>query len=352
MSLQSEEPIKQRMQFDQNGADLEPDCDASDGSNSEPVSLKQASHFDGEELVADTQAIPVFEAREIIPTKGLSRLGRSVIVLGVVLVIVQAVQSLLAAWQSGIGMFVLLSAFLSLGSLWIGRLGWKEFYRLKQLKGAGAAQVQGERLRNSVQQGEANRFLDQLCKSLPVHDGVQMFYQTRRCEHTDAEQLKLFDSYVLTPLDQKAKAIVYRYALESTLLLAASPVAVMDVVLILWRNQRMIGELTECYGIELGYWSRIRLLRLVVVNMLYAGVSEAAIDLGNQFLSMEMTGKLSVRVAQGLGGGMLTARLGYQAMAVCRPLAFTEQTRPGLGELYGQLMKEVKRLLFSRKSEG
>lgn len=71
----------------------------------------------------------------------------------------------------------------------------------------------------------------------------------------------------------------------------------------------MINALCEVYGIELGYWSRIRLLRLVFVNMAAAGASELAIDASMDMMSMDLAGKLSVRAGQGLGIGILTARL-------------------------------------------
>jgi putative membrane protein len=59
-------------------------------------------------------------------------------------------------------------------------------------------------------------------------------------------------------------------------------------------------------------------------------------------LSLEMTGKLSARLAQGMGGGLLTARLGYQAMALCRPLAFGDKNRPKLTKLHSELLAELK----------
>ncbi|CAM3736363.1 YcjF family protein [Parendozoicomonas haliclonae] len=343
MSQKSEDSLKRRVQFDETLPEARVDP--------REASLEGAQQFTAGELIEpDSPEIPVFEAKEIVSPKRSSRLGRWVVLSGLVLIAGQTGYSLWESWQAGSWLFGLKAAFIALGGVWIGRLGWQEYRKLKQLKGTEDIQAQAERLRESVQQGEATRFLNGLCQNLPQHEGVQTFYQMRRSEHTDAEQLTLFDGYVLNPLDEKAKAIVHRYSLESSLLLAASPVAVLDIALILWRNQRMIRELAECYGIELGYWSRIRLLRLVVGNILYAGVSEAAIDLGSQYLSMEMTGKVSARIAQGLGGGMLTARLGYQAMALCRPLTFTDRNRPRLGELHGQLLQEVKKRLLNQGS--
>lgn len=126
------------------------------------------------------------------------------------------------------------------------------------------------------------------------------------------------------------------------------------MALILWRNQKMIQDIARCYGVELGYWSRIRLIRGILVNILYAGTTELATDLGTQLLSVEMSGKLSARLGQGLGGGLLTARLGYQAMALCRPLAFSSASKPKLSRIHKELLLELKDFsasVLARKTE-
>ena len=83
-----------------------------------------------------------------------------------------------------------------------------------------------------------------------------------------------------------------------------------------------MNKIAEIYGIELGYFSRIRLLRMVLVNIAFAGATEVAQDIGMDWLSQDVTAKLSTRIAQGIGVGLLTARLGVKAMELCRPLAF------------------------------
>jgi putative membrane protein len=44
---------------------------------------------------------------------------------------------------------------------------------------------------------------------------------------------------------------------------------------------------------------------------------------------------------------MLTARLGYQAMALCRPIVFREEQRPKLSKVHQELLIELKQ--FSGK---
>lgn len=92
------------------------------------------------------------------------------------------------------------------------------------------------------------------------------------------------------------------------------------MLLVAWRNFRLIEQISAVYGVELGYWSRIRLVKLVLANMALAGASEVVADTGMNMLSMDIAGRVSTRVAQGVGVGLLTARLGLKAMALMRPL--------------------------------
>ena len=198
-----------------------------------------------------------------------------------------------------------------------------------------------------MQQGEADKFIGNIITNLPEGIDFTQYHDASRDGHNDAEKLILFDEIILNDRDKVAKKIVRRFAQESALLLAASPLAVLDMAIILWRNQRMIVKIAHCYGIELGYWSRIKLIRGVITNIIYAGTSEIATDLGTQLLSVEMSGKLSARLGQGLGGGLLTARLGYQAMALCRPLSFKESSRPRLSGIHKELLLDLKELSSS-----
>lgn len=91
------------------------------------------------------------------------------------------------------------------------------------------------------------------------------------------------------------------YSTESAVLVALSPLAIADMLLVAWRNFKMIDELGKIYGVELGYWSRIRLLKLVFINMAAAGASELAVDVGTNMMSLSVAGKISTRAAQGIG---------------------------------------------------
>ena len=147
------------------------------------------------------------------------------------------------------------------------------------------------------------------------------------------------------------RSAISRSAAESTLMIAVSPLALVDMAFIAWRNLRLVNRIATIYGIELGYYSRIRLFRLVLLNMAFAGASEMVREVGLDWMSQDLAARVSARVAQGLGAGLLTARLGVKAMELCRPLPWTEDDKPRLGDFRRQLLSEVKATLQKQKRE-
>ncbi|MBB1270205.1 TIGR01620 family protein [Shewanella sp. SR44-3] len=234
----------------------------------------------------------------------------------------------------------------------VASLGFiSEWRKLGQLKQVVSTQETGERLALSMQIGEADKFITPLLKRYPEDSASRQYLTHINPEHNDAEKLMLFDTLVLSQRDSEAKKLISRYAAEAALLLSASPLAALDMAIILWRNQKMVTQVAQIYAIDLGYWSRIKLLRSIVANIIYAGSAELITDLGTQVLSLEMAGKLSARVAQGLGGGLLTARLGYQAMSLCRPLVFNQDNKPKLSQLHQSLLSQLKDLSLTSFSQ-
>lgn len=296
-----------------------------------------------ETLAAQPQVLDVTSIRpKLHQSRRWSWLARLSLMALILLTLVQTGLGLRDAWVASPWLFSFYGVVLGLVGSWAIVGAVSEYQKLKRLKQVADTQDTGARLALSMQMGEADSFIDNIVRHYPDSQGLQRLRHSLKDEHNDAEKVLLFEDLVLTERDELAKKVVCRYAAESAVLLAASPLAALDMAIILWRNQRMLRDVAACYGIELGYWSRIKLIRSIVINIIYAGTSELVTDLGTQLLSVEMTGKLSARLAQGLGGGLLTARLGYQAMALCRPIGFREGQRPKLSKVHQELLIELK----------
>ncbi|RUO72877.1 YcjF family protein [Idiomarina ramblicola] len=159
------------------------------------------------------------------------------------------------------------------------------------------------------------------------------------------EKRERFEVDILSRVDQQATRVISRWSAEAAAMVAVSPFALLDMLIVMWRNQRMISRIAELYGVKLGYWARVRLWRQVFANIAYAGLSEVAADLGAQWVSAELLTRLSTRAGQGLGAGLLTARLGYQVIELCRPMPFEKVKKPGYLKLQKDLLSQLKSVL-------
>lgn len=178
-------------------------------------------------------------------------------------------------------------------------------------------------------------------KALQRPDLEQQWQQQRQSHWTDTEIATRFEQDILASVDQTALRRIRKWSLEASALVAISPSSLADMALLLWRNQRMISELSQLYGVKLGYWSRIKLWRQILTNLAYAGVSELIVDMGSQWLSTELVAKLSARAAQGVGAGLLTARLGIQTVKLVRPIPYTHTAKPSLMSIQKLLVKDL-----------
>ena len=57
--------------------------------------------------------------------------------------------------------------------------------------------------------------------------------------------------------------------------------------------------------------------------------------------NLSTVAKLSARAAQGVGAGLLTARLGLRTIEACRPLPWCADEKPRLGELRKRLVGQL-----------
>lgn len=170
---------------------------------------------------------------------------------------------------------------------------------------------------------------------------------------TTKEVAELYSETVLIKVDEQVLKEVAKFSTEASVMVAISPVAIIDMLLLMWRNLKMIDKVSALYGVKLGYWGRVKLLRSVFANMAYAGASEMIADVGLDALGVDAMGKVSARFAQGLGAGMLTARLGVKAIRLCRPLPVLASEsavkRINSGQIRKQMLAQIKSLALKSR---
>jgi len=233
--------------------------------------------------------------------------------------------------------------------------GLKQFNRRQELKQKANNYLTSNSTNSNTSNGSSTLDVEQFCQqitaSLPcdlLSEQEESWQKALNAEHSQEELLKLYSRLILHKVDDKALAEITKFSTEAIVLVALSPIAIVDMLIMLWRNLRMINKVSGLYGLKLGYWSRIKLVKQVFVNMVYAGASELISDFGTEMIGADLLGKLSGRLAQGLGAGMLTARLGIKTMQLCRPIPFED--KPKLGHVRNKMLGTIKGLLNTQKS--
>ncbi|MHA2939090.1 YcjF family protein [Vibrio sp. RC27] len=229
----------------------------------------------------------------------------------------------------------------------------KEVIALRKLRHHFTLQEQAEALIEQNSVGHAQEFCEKLATNgKDAVDKVKLAEWKNKLHgaHSDAEVFDLYDSIVMKQQDELALETISKYSSESAALVAISPLAIADMLLVAWRNLKMVDDLSEIYGVSLGYWARIRLFKSVLKNMAFAGVTELAIDSGMDMLSTSLASKLSARAGQGIGVGILNARLGVQALTLLRPLPWFPDRNVKLGHVRKQIIGRVKSLVTDTTS--
>lgn len=264
--------------------------------------------------------------------------------------VAQSVQYLYRSWQQHHWIALLLS-LAALGVI-IAALGslTREWLKLKTLRRHELTRQQLDALRLSENGEQAVTLCQNIADTLPKPFSEPLIarWQTQyQAGHNADEVLTMFSRNVLAELDCQAQKWVAKSASENALIVAISPLAVVDMLFMAWRNIALVNKICRLYGMELGYFSRLRLFKMVLGNMAFAGAGEVLSDFGADFFSQNLTAKLSMRVAQGLGAGLLTARLGIKAMEFCRPMAFQADERPKLDNIRQTLLTQLKETLLN-----
>ncbi|GLX77393.1 hypothetical protein tinsulaeT_07330 [Thalassotalea insulae] len=311
-------------------------------SNDTPVVLDEQVFIENDELTE-------VDIAEIEPIKKAAKprwLRRILFSLVGLLVIIETVEFFLLGFAQEPIVASLYGALLLVVFLVAGGSLLRELQGLRQLKRREKLKQQVDENLAATEQGSAQKLCQQITEQLPVDllsEQEHQWADSVQQELTNKEVIQLYSRQVLAKVDQKALEKVSKFSTESVVLVALSPIAILDMLLMFWRNLKMVDEIAHLYGLRLSYWSRIKLIKQVFVNMMYAGATELIADVGTDLIGADLLGKLSARLAQGLGAGMLTARLGLKTMRLCRPIPF-EDNSPKLKDVRKRIIGQIKQL--------
>ncbi|MFC0139136.1 TIGR01620 family protein [Erwinia mallotivora] len=322
-------------------------------------SLKAAQLFDGEEsqfvaVEAEQELAEEGEGEKVVEAalRPKRTLWRRMINFGLLIsgasVVAQGVQWAHNAWIQQD--WIALGGCVAGGLIVCAAAGslvaeWRRLWRLHE---RAQERDRARELLTSHTSGKGREFCEKLARQAGIdqsHPALQRWHASLHETHNDREMVTLYAQLVQPVLDRQARYEIGRSAAESTLMIAVSPLALVDMAFIAWRNLRLINRIAALYGIELGYFSRLRLFRLVLLNIAFAGASELVREVGMDWMSQDLAARFSARAAQGIGAGLLTARLGIKTMELCRPLPWLEEDKPRLADFRRDLVARLKETL-------
>ncbi len=147
---------------------------------------------------------------------------------------------------------------------------------------------------------------------------------------------------LVQPLDAQAQREIALAARRVSVVTAVSPRAAVDLIFVGGQAIRLVRRISEIYGGRPGFFGFMRLARSVLAHLAVTGGMAVGDSLLQQVVGHGLAARLSARLGEGVLNGLLTARVGVSAMAVCRPMPFAADPAPGV--------TEVAPFLFSSKT--
>lgn len=250
-----------------------------------------------------------------------------------------------ASWALG----ALVTALVSMTVGTALKLVWDEMVAIRRLRTIDGLRAESDRLTGSAGHGSAMAFAETLTGFYAGRDdlvqGFQTLHRSLTDAHNDAEVVALIDRQVLSGIDQRAYRCVLNAARDTAVATALSPSAALDVAIVLWRNLKLVREVSSLYGAQPAHIGSWRLMRRMLANLAVAGVAESVQHAAIDALGGSLAAAISTRLGQGMINGLLTARIGLAAMNLCRPVAFSAENKPSLRRIRTELMSVPKEVL-------
>ncbi|RBP04532.1 putative membrane protein [Roseiarcus fermentans] len=148
---------------------------------------------------------------------------------------------------------------------------------------------------------------------------------------------------LLRPLDERAQAEIAKAAKAVSVVTAISPRAILDVIFVIAQIIRLVRRIAEIYGGRPGLLGLVKLARSIGAHIAITGGMAVGDSLIQQIVGHGIASRISAKMGEGVLNGLLTARVGLSALAVCRPAPFAVTKPPGV--------KDVAPFLFGGKKE-
>lgn len=220
------------------------------------------------------------------------------------------------------------------------------FYKgQQQLAKAGRLREQSALFIRERSHGKSDDFIKQLTL---LYQHTAQSELLKRCLSqqpdylNDAELVEYLSEHFIAQLDQQAYRLIQNESVNIGVLIAVSPLVVLDALVALWRSFKLVNKINNIYGLSLtrvGQWQVF--FNIIKMTLLAAG-TEAAISTMIEKSSTGMTGLVAGSVAQGIGVGIYVSRLGQEAIKQNRPITIAQKPPFGVVVLIEGIMHKLK----------
>ncbi|MFK0571306.1 TIGR01620 family protein [Endozoicomonas sp.] len=283
-----------------------------------------------------------------LATKPLRFLGKAfsgLLILVLVLVLWKTAELGLFLYQLHWSLAWLFSALLLVLTVIVGKAVAEFFLYQRDFSSIADLQEQATQCRDQRATTLKTQWLSQLNKlyhGKPQQVMLEQALAVMPDYSDDREMLSHLDAHFFQKLDQQAHTRISQHSQQVALMVALSPFAAVDMLLAAWRSVRMLDEICQIYGVRPSLPARSHLLRLILEQMTLAGATELLSDQLADFTSNRLLGVVSSQVASGVGVGIYSARIGLRGMALCRPIPFADDQKPGIGRLAKNILSSLE----------
>jgi putative membrane protein len=145
--------------------------------------------------------------------------------------------------------------------------------------------------------------------------------------------IDLAERTLVLPLDELARREIASASKRVSVVTTISPRALIDVIFVAAQAIALMRRIAEIYGGRPGLLGFFKLARSVGSHLAITGGLAIGDSLLQQLVGHGLAAKVSARLGEGVLNGLLTARVGLSAMAVCRPMPFCAEKQPGVAEV-------------------
>jgi putative membrane protein len=156
------------------------------------------------------------------------------------------------------------------------------------------------------------------------------------------DRIGLAEHELLAPLDRQARNAIASAAKQVSAVTALSPRAIVDVAFVVFAAVRLLRRIATIYGGRPGFLGFLRLARSAFAHLTVTGGMAVGESMIQQVLGLGIAARVSAKLGEGVLNGLMTARFGLAAMAVCRPLPFVREAPPRLTDVAGELLKPLE----------